>query len=148
MRCLERRQLNTTERQSNTTQLTQGRYFLKKITASGGIRTHDHPLARHRSCICIWQLKLMTIIHSYIHVQILRPAGSVQYVHVDLHVCTLTYYSREEKLIGQWLIKPLVTSVPIDPGTRGLQPTIDPTKEGTMKNKIPLHSQTDLVKVP
>ena len=37
MKCSERRQRNTTERQSNTTQLAQGNYFSKKKTASGGI---------------------------------------------------------------------------------------------------------------
>ena len=29
--------------------LAQGRYFSKKKTASGGIQTHDRPLARRRS---------------------------------------------------------------------------------------------------
>ena len=38
---------NTTERQSNTTQLAQGSYFQRKKTASGGTRTHDHSLASH-----------------------------------------------------------------------------------------------------
>ena len=40
------RQHNTTERQSNTTQLTHGSLFSKKKTASGGIQTHNCPLAR------------------------------------------------------------------------------------------------------
>ena len=61
MRCLERKK----ERQGNTTQQTKQhnttrprQLFFKEKTASGGIRTHDRPLARRSSyqLSCLAQL--------------------------------------------------------------------------------------------
>ena len=57
MKCSERRQRNTTERQSNTIPLAQGSYFSKKKAALSGTRTTTVGVALTNTHMCTYMKK-------------------------------------------------------------------------------------------